>query len=203
MRVAIIGQKWLAAELLKRCLAEGHQVVIAISPALGADGEYDRLYAAAQQLGVPADWAQGNLNADQVPACDVILTAYAHVYIKEEVRAKATHGALGYHPSLLPRHRGRDAVHWAVHMREPVTGGSVYWLDDGADTGPVLAQDWCHVRPDDTPQALWRRELAPMGLRLFSQALAMLDAGVACEGRPQDPVLATWEPGVMTRRLSG
>ncbi|TBN35532.1 formyltransferase family protein [Pseudomonas sp. BGI-2] len=202
MRVAIIGQKWLAAELLKRCLAEGHQVVIAISPALGADGEYDRLYAAAQQLGVPADWAQGNLNADQVPACDVILAAHAHVYIKEDVRAKATHGALGYHPSLLPRHRGRDAVHWAVHMREPVTGGSVYWLDDGADTGPVLAQDWCHVRPDDTPQVLWRRELAPMGLRLFSQALSMLDAGVYCKGHPQDPALATWEPGVSNRRLS-
>jgi len=203
MRVAIIGQKWLAAELLKRCLTEGHQVVIAISPAIGADGEYDRLYAAAQQLGIPAGCAQGRLSADQVPPCDVILTAYAHVYIDEEVRAKATHGALGYHPSLLPRHRGRDAVHWAIHMREPVTGGSVYWLDDGADTGPVLAQDWCHVRPDDTPQALWRRELAPIGLRLFSQALAMLDAGVDSKGRPQDPALASWEPGVSSRRLSG
>lgn len=203
MRVAIIGQKWLAAELLKRCLAEGHQVVTAIAPALGADGEYDRLYAVAQQMGVPADCTKGRLSADQVPACDVILAAHAHVYIKEEARAKATHGALGYHPSLLPRHRGRDAVHWAIHMREPITGGSVYWLDDGADTGPVLVQDWCHIRSDDTAQLLWRRELAPMGLRLFSRALAMLDAGVECKGRPQDPDLATWEPGVSNRRLSG
>ncbi len=203
MRVAIIGQKWLAAELLKRCLAEGHQVVIAISPALGADGEYDRLYAAAQQHGVPVGCTQGCLDADQVPVCDVILTAHAHVYINEEVRAKATHGALGYHPSLLPRHRGRDAVHWAIHMKEPVTGGTVYWLDNGADTGPILAQDWCHIRPDDSPQMLWRRELAPMGLRLFSKALAMLDAGGDCKGRSQDSALATWEPGVSNKRLSG
>lgn len=94
-------------------------------------------------------------------------------------------------------------MHWVIHMREPVTGGSVYWLDDGADTGPLLAQDWCHVRPDDTPQALWRRELAPMGLRLFSQALAMLDAGIDCKGHPQDPMLASWEPKVLSRRLSG
>lgn len=202
MRVVIIGQKWLAAELLKRCLAEGHQVLAAISPAIAADGEYDRLYAAAQQRGVPAAGIQGRLDADHVPVCDVILSAHAHIYIDERARAKAKHGALGYHPSLLPRHRGRDAVHWAVHMREPVTGGSVYWLDDGADTGPVLAQDWCHIRPGDTPLALWRRELAPMGLRLFSQALAMLDAGADCKGLPQDPVLASWEPGVSGKRLS-
>ncbi|WP_413776142.1 formyltransferase family protein [Pseudomonas sp. B21-056] len=202
MRVVIIGQKWLAAELLKRCLAEGHQVVTAISPAIGADGEYDRLYAVAQQRGVPAICVQGCLHADQVPACDVILTAHAHIYIDEGVRAKAKHGALGYHPSLLPRHRGRDAVHWAVHMREPVTGGTVYWLDDGADTGPILAQDWCHIRPGDTPRALWCRELAPMGLRLFSQALAMLNTGIDCKGRPQDPALASWEPGVSGKRLS-
>ncbi|AZE49568.1 putative bacteriophage baseplate protein [Pseudomonas chlororaphis] len=66
-----------------------------------------------------------------------------------------------------------------------------------------LAQDWCHIRLDDTAQLLWRRELAPMGLRLFSQALAMLDAGIDCKGRPQDPDLATWEPGVSNGRLSG
>lgn len=135
------------------------------------------------------------LNAIQVHA--------AAEYINEEVRAKAAYGALGYHPSLLPRHRGRDAIHWAIHMKEPVTGGTVYWLDDGTDTGPILAHDWCHIRPDDSPQMLWRRELAPMGLRLFSQALAMLDAGGDCKGRPQDPALSTWEPGVSNRRLSG
>jgi len=202
MRVVIIGQKWLAAELLKRCLAEGHQVLAAISPAIGADGEYDRLYASAQQLGVTAAGIQGRLKADQVPACDVILAAHAHIYIDEAVRAKAKHGALGYHPSLLPRHRGRDAVRWAVHMREPVTGGTVYWLDAGADTGPIQAQDWCHIRPGDTPQSLWRRELAPMGLRLFSKVLAMLNAGIDCKGHPQDPDLASWEPAVSGKRLS-
>jgi methionyl-tRNA formyltransferase len=202
MRVVIIGQKWLAAELLKRCLSEGHEVIAAISPAIGADGEYDRLYAAAQQQSIQTVGVRGLLNADQVPVCDVILAAHAHIYIDNGVRAKAKHGALGYHPSLLPRHRGRDAVHWAIYMREPVTGGTAYWLDDGADTGPVLAQDWCHIRPGDTPQSLWRRELAPMGLRLFSQVLAMLDAGIDCKGRPQDPELASWEPGVSGKRLS-
>lgn len=202
MRIVIIGQKWLAAELLKQCVTEGHEVLAVISPPIGPDGEYDRLYAAAQQLGIPAKAAQSHIDAESVPDCDVILAAHAHAFISGGVRSKALHGAIGYHPSLLPRHRGRDAVRWVVHMREPVTGGTVYRMDDGADAGPVLAQDWCHVRPGDTAQAVWRRDLAPMGLRLFSLVLAKLSTGGDWPGVPQDPDLATWEPGIPNRRLS-
>ena len=67
-------------------------------------------------------------------------------------------------------------------------------MDDGADTGPVVAQDWCHLRLDDTPDSLWRRELAPMALRLFADTLGCLEAGTACKGKPQDETLASWEP---------
>ena len=42
-------------------------------------------------------------------------------------------------------------------MGDRVTGGSVYWLTKGVDCGPVAAQDWCFVRPDDDPESLWRR----------------------------------------------
>ncbi|KAB2896231.1 MAG: methionyl-tRNA formyltransferase, partial [Burkholderiaceae bacterium] len=131
----------------------------------------------------------------------VILCAHAHVFVSAEARAMARYGALGYHPSLLPRHRGRDAVRWAVHMGDQVTGGTAYWLDDGADTGPIAAQDWCWVRPDDTPEALWRRDLAPMGLRLFEQVLAALDAGLV-PSKPQDDAMATWEPAFAPARLA-
>ena len=55
-----------------------------------------------------------------------------------------------------------------------VAGGTVYWLDDLVDGGPIAAQDWCFVRPDDTPSTLWRRELFPMGLRLIDQVLGDL-----------------------------
>lgn len=203
MRIVIVGQKWLAAELLKQCIHEGHQVLAAICPPIGVDGEYDRLFAAAQQLGIPAICAHNSVKADAIPECDVILAAHAHAFIPRETRSKATLGAIGYHPSLLPRHRGRDAVRWVLHMREPITGGTIYRLDDGADTGPVLAQDWCHVRPGDTAQTIWCRDLAPMGLRLFSHVLTRLSLGDYCPGVPQIPELATWEPGLTDKLLSG
>lgn len=132
---------------------------------------------------------------------DLILCAHAHVFVAPEARQKARFGALGYHPSLLPRHRGRDALIWTVLMRDQISGGTAYWLDEGADTGAIAAQDWCWVKPGDTPEELWRRDLAPMGLRLLGDVLAELDKGNR-PSTPQDNSMASWEPAYSGSKLS-
>ena len=197
MRVMIVGQKWLAAELLRLCLARGDDVAAVSAPRMD-----DRLAALATAEGIPVCQVPKRLTGEWVPAgVDVLLCANAHVFVTAEARGKARLGALGYHPSLLPRHRGRDAVRWANHMGDPVTGGTAYWLDDGADTGPIAAQDWCWVEPGDTPESLWRRVLGPMGLRLFDQVLAALDTG-AVPSASQDTRMATWEPSFNPGKLA-
>ena len=197
MRVMIVGQKWLAAELLRLCLARGDDVAAVSAPRMD-----DRLAALATAEGIPVCQVPKRLTGEWVPAgVDVLLCANAHVFVTAEARGKARLGALGYHPSLLPRHRGRDAIRWALHMGDVVTGGTVYWLDDGADTGPIAAQDWCWVEPGDTPESLWRRVLGPMGLRLFDQVLAALDTG-AVPSASQDARMATWEPSFNPGKLA-
>jgi methionyl-tRNA formyltransferase len=131
------------------------------------------------------------------------VAAHAHAFITAGARQATRHGSLGYHPSLLPRHRGRDAVRWTIHMGDAIAGGSAYWMDDGADTGPIAAQDWCHVLPGDDARTLWRRDLAPMGLRLLERVLAALDQGIVT-ATPQTEAAATWEPAFGAgRKLSG
>lgn len=197
MRVMIVGQKWLAAELLRLCLARGDDVAAVSAPRMD-----DRLAALATAEGIPVCQVPKRLTGEWVPAgVDVLLCANAHVFVTAEARGKARLGALGYHPSLLPRHRGRDAIRWALHMGDVVTGGTVYWLDDGADTGPIAAQDWCWVEPGDTPESLWRRVLGPLGLRLFDQVLAALDTG-AVPSASQDTRMATWEPSFNPGKLA-
>lgn len=203
MRVVLVGQKWLAVQLLELCLAQGIEVAQVVAPEPGPGCGPDSLERAARTQGIPICRARRCIEANQLPPCDVILAAHAHSFIGAAARAKARLGALGYHPSLLPKHRGRDAIRWALHMREPVTGGSLYWMDDGADTGPGVAQSWCHVRPDDTPASLWHRELAPMGIALFNQVLTRLKAGDRCKGVDQDEALASWEPSWSSGRLAG
>jgi methionyl-tRNA formyltransferase len=203
MQIVIVGQQWLGAQALQLCLRRGDAVAKVLAPGADVSEEYDRLHAAALQAGVPAEVCPRRVEAAHIPAgTDIIIAAHAHAYITACARRAARYGALGYHPSLLPRHRGRDAVRWTIHMADPIAGGTAYWMDDGADTGPIAAQNWCWVRPDDTPQSLWRRELAPMGLRLLAAVLAELDTG-RVPAQPQNEAAATWEPSFGAGLLSG
>ena len=85
-------------------------------------------------------------------------------------------------------------------MGDKVAGGTLYWMDDGADTGAIAAQDWCHVLPDDDARSLWQRDLAPMGLRLFEKVLAELDQG-GINATIQNVAAATWEPAFNSSKL--
>lgn len=67
--------------------------------------------------------------------------------------------------------------------------------DNDWSVGPVAAQDWCFIRRDDSPEVIWRRELQPMGLRLFVRVLDDIARGVLVQ-IPQDEALATWEPSM-------
>lgn len=108
---------------------------------------------------------------------DLIVNAHGTAHLSERIRAATRYGAIGYHPSLLPRHRGRSAVEWTVHMRDPIAGGTVYLMDDGYDTGPIIRQDWCFVDPAWTASDLWREQLFPMGRRLLGEVLNRAEWG--------------------------
>lgn len=196
MRVMIVGQKWLAAEVFSLCLRRGDDIAAVCAPHAG-----DRLVALATAAGVPAYSATSRLSAGTVPdGVDLLICAHAHAYIDSAARERTRLGAIGYHPSLLPRHRGRDAIRWAIHMGDKTTGGTVYWMDDGADTGHIARQDWCWIQPGDTAETLWRRDLAPMGVRLFEATLADIDNGLL-QRTPQLATVATWEPALRGGRL--
>lgn len=82
--------------------------------------------------------------------------------------------AVGYHPSLLPKYKGKHAVKFAFDNGDKVVGGSLYQLDDGWDTGQVLAQKSVMVDDSDTLTSLWQEKLAPIGVALFRGYLGRL-----------------------------
>jgi methionyl-tRNA formyltransferase len=126
---------------------------------------------------------------------DLIIAAHSHDYIGLKTLATTTLGGIGYHPSLLPLHRGRDAIRWTLRFGDKVTGGSVYWLSKNVDGGAIAAQEWCFVPPGWDATKLWRERLQPMGIRLLAQTLDDLDRGKIV-AVPQDERLATWEPAL-------
>ena len=162
MRVLIAGQKRFGRDVAQLVIDHGWEV-LAISCPVHVGGELDKLHILALNNGLPVIPA-GQLRAERVPeGCDLIIAAHCHDFISRKTRNRARLGAVGYHPSLLPLHRGRSAIEWALRMGDTVTGGSLYWLNETVDGGPLAAQEHVFIRPGDTARELWARDLAPLG----------------------------------------
>ncbi len=176
--------------------ADGHELVGVAAPIPSTEDEpMDALFRDAYLADVPVTLA-GTLRAHCVPeGTELIVAAFCQDFIGAKTLRRARYGGIGYHPSLLPRHRGRDAIEWTVRMKDPIAGGSVYWLTERCDGGPIAAQDWCFVLDDDDARELYRRELFPMGVRLLRAVVGEIEGGKA-RRRPQNEAAATWEPSI-------
>ena len=100
------------------------------------------------------------------------------------------YGCLNIHPSLLPRYRGAAPVAAAILAGDPVTGVTIMRMDEGLDTGPVLAQEEHPILPDETTASLTAK-LAKQGAKLLLEAIARWLAG-EIQAQPQDEALATY-----------
>jgi len=159
----------------------------------------DRLAAAARSAGIDVvvqDNPKLVVAAEIAPGTDLIVTAHSHARISKEALATAKLGGIGYHPSLLPRHRGIAAVEWTIREGDPIAGGTIYHLADRMDAGAIAAQDWCFVKKGETARELWERALAPLGLRLLGDIVDYANTHMTLPARPQDEQFATNAPSL-------
>jgi methionyl-tRNA formyltransferase len=130
---------------------------------------------------------------DDPAASDVLLLANYTRMVKADVRALPRIGALCFHPSPLPRHRGRDAVYWTVKMDDPTCGVSWFWIDDGIDTGDVAAVVEIARPPEMRARELYEVLLVPLGETLLDAVLKEMVRGFVPR-YAQDESRATYEP---------
>lgn len=192
LRITLVGSRFFGAAVLDKLVTQDVQILEVIAPA--AD---DRLALRAQALGIPV---RVQHDAKHVPAAEIadgtelIVAAHTHARVMADALAKARLGGIGYHPSLLPRHRGIAAVEWTVKCGDPIAGGSIYHLADRMDAGAIAAQDWCFVKPGEGARELWERALAPLGIRLLTQVVVQASTTGRVAAQPQDEQFATRAP---------
>ena len=194
MRITLVGSRHFGVTTLNMLRQHGVDVVRVVV----ADAD-DRLAAAAREGGIEfVVQADPKLVAAReiAPRTDLIVTAHSHARISREALAAATLGGIGYHPSLLPRHRGIAAVEWTIREGDPIAGGTVYHLADRMDAGAIAAQEWCFVKKGETARELWERELAPLGLKLLGEVVDYAKAHKRLPARPQDEQFATKAPAL-------
>lgn len=104
--------------------------------------------------------------------------------IGDELLAVPKRGCVGFHASLLPKHRGRAPVNWAILMGESETGNTMMLLDRGVDTGLILDQRSTTIGPDDTCASVYER-VAVLGADMLRDNLVAVLDGTA-QPREQD-----------------
>ena len=176
-RIILFGSRWLGGEVLRALEDRGFRLHL-ICPS-----DTDRACLAARALGVT--WTAKPDRDPLVPAdlggpADLIVCAHSFRILPPWARAQSRLGAIGYHPSLLPAFKGRHAVQDALRAGVAVTGGTVYWLTDQIDGGPVVVaggaplQRAVEVEPGEDAATLWRRALAPLGKQLLVESVERL-----------------------------
>lgn len=198
MKIFICGQRTFGKEVMKALYNAGHEIV-GIAPA--PQKQYkDKMVGWAMLHDIPIKSDAEKLTSSVIPeGTDLIVSAHSHWIISDQCLRKCRYGGIGFHPSLLPRHRGQDAVRWAVAMGDFVTGGTIYRLDSRCDAGDILLQRMMFIDKKWDYHKLWH-ELFPVGVEMVVEAVAMIEKGEA-EWTKQDERFATWEPSWERPRL--
>lgn len=102
-----------------------------------------------------ATWDQELLKLVSKHQPDLVVSAgFMRILAKEFV---TTFKVINSHPALLPLFPGAHAVRDALAAGATQTGTTIHWVDEGVDTGAVIAQERLEITPTDTEESLHER----------------------------------------------
>jgi methionyl-tRNA formyltransferase len=198
LRIILIGQAAFAEKTLDKLLSKGEEVLAVFCFPDAPGGKIDPVKQRALQLGIPVHQHK-TLKTPEVTEqfvslkADLAILAFVSQIIPPPVFNAPQFGSICYHPSLLPKYRGRTAINWALIRGETVTGLTIFWLDKGIDTGPILLQKEVRVDPNDTTGTLYFNKLFPLGIEAIGEAVDLIKAGNPPR-IAQDESKATYDP---------
>jgi methionyl-tRNA formyltransferase len=124
---------------------------------------------------------------------DLNVLAFVTMILPPEVVEGPRHGSLCFHPSLLPKYRGGNALAWQIIEGERESGVTVFRPDEGVDTGPIVVQKGgVAIEPHHTAASLYFEKLYPLGVEAMVEAVDLVDRGEATF-TPQDESRASFQ----------
>jgi methionyl-tRNA formyltransferase len=182
VRIILIGQAAFAEKSLEKLLGKGEEVVAVYCPPDGPGGKLDPVKQKALQSGIPVRQHK-TLKAPEVKdefvgfKADLAILAFVTQIVPPPVFSAPRLGSICFHPSLLPKYRGASAINWALINGESKTGLTLFWVDQGIDTGPILLQKEVIVEPDDTAGSLYFNKIFPLGVEAIGEAVDLIKTG--------------------------
>jgi methionyl-tRNA formyltransferase len=202
MKIVYMGTPPFAVPPLQSLIAAGNDVVGVVTRIDKPAGRGKVLTPpavklAAEQSGVPVFQPKRVREPASIEAIGamqpeiIVVAAYGQI-LPKELLALPKYGCVNIHASLLPAYRGAAPINWAIINGETRTGITIMQMDEGMDTGAVLAQEGILIDPRDTAGTLTEK-LAELGSWLIVDTLSRIEAG-GVPAAPQDPDKATMAP---------
>jgi len=197
MRIVVHGQQAFGRAVLEALIKRGENVVAVYVAPEKEGAKADPLKEAALDAKLPVHQPASYRKPevwDEFRALkpDLQVMAFVTLFVPEEFLNIPTRGSIQYHPSLLPAYRGPSAINWPIIKGETETGLSIFWPDNGLDTGDVMIQKKTPIAATDTLGSVYFDRLFPMGVEAMLEAIDLVKAGKAPRIK-QDESQATYE----------
>jgi len=185
MRLIVHGQQAYGKSVLEAILDKGVDEVVAVYCAPDKEGRpLDPIKEFALEKGLPI-YQPGSYKNPEVweqmasHESDLCVMAYVLLFVPEEALNLPKFGSIQYHPSLLPWHKGPSSINWPIIMGRKKTGLSIFWPDNGLDTGPILLQKEVEIEADDTLGSVYFNKLYPLGVEAMMESIELVRDGNA------------------------
>ncbi|HEX3439032.1 MAG TPA: methionyl-tRNA formyltransferase [Pseudolabrys sp.] len=197
MRIVVHGQQAFGKAVLEALLKRGDNVIAVYVAPEKPGAKADPLKEAALAANLPVYQPDSYKKPEVIEQFkelkpDLQVMAFVTLFVPEEFLNLPTYGSIQYHPSLLPAYRGASAINWPIIKGETETGLSIFWPDNGLDTGDVLIQKTTPISNTDTLGTVYFDRLFPMGVEAMLESVDLVKAGKAPRIK-QDESKATYE----------
>ncbi len=184
MKIALIGQAAFGEKVLEALLDAGQEIVVVYAPPDAAPGRGNPFRESAEAKGIPVRQPARMRDPEVFEEyatfdADLNVMAFVTDIVPLSILNHPRLGTIQYHPSLLPRHRGASAMNWAIINGETKTGLSIFWPDEGLDTGPILLQKEVDIEFGDTLGSLYFGKLFPLGVEALVESVHLVEEGRA------------------------
>ncbi|MEO3801725.1 methionyl-tRNA formyltransferase [Nonomuraea sp. B1E8] len=169
-------------------------LLIGYPPRLSHRSGYAPLREASDKHGIPlleTDDINDGQAYERVKDMDLFVIAGWSQLVREPLLSACPRGSIGLHPTRLPEGRGRAALPWTIIKRLATSAVSLFFLDEGADTGDLIAQREFTVSRRDDVTAVYRK-VTEINIDLLATYIPLLLDGRVV-ARPQEPGGSWWE----------
>ncbi|MEE1008380.1 MAG: methionyl-tRNA formyltransferase [Agathobacter sp.] len=199
MRVIFMGTPDFAVGTLEEIIKAGHEVALVVTQpdkpkGRGKAMQFTPVKECALKHGIEVFQpvkVRESANVEYLRKfnADIMIVVAFGQILPKSILDMPKYGCVNVHASLLPKYRGAAPIQWAVINGEEVTGVTTMLMDDGIDTGDMIAKRQVRLDENETGGSLFDK-LADVGAKLCVETMDMLLNGTA-EFTPQDNEAST------------